>query len=187
MDSFPELKTLRLTLDVPKVQDVPMIVAKAGDPRITRTTLNIPQPYHERDAIFWMNMVWENFKKGSGYMFALRKKEDGIFMGAAGIHIDKPHNRARLGYWMQAEEWGKGYMSEAVAAILAFGFEQIALNRISADYFVENPASGRVMEKCGMILEGEFKDYYKKGTAYLTVRQYRLTREEYETRKSKSP
>ncbi|MEO1652020.1 MAG: hypothetical protein AAFU64_00625 [Bacteroidota bacterium] len=87
MENFPELRTSRLLLNVPKAPDIPHIVAKAGHPLIADNTMNIPHPYQEKDAIFWVNMIWENFTSKQGYTFAIRKQADEIwhpFLGKDG-------------------------------------------------------------------------------------------------------
>ena len=59
-----------------------------------------------------------------------------------------------LGYCMGVPWWGRGYMPEAVRAVMEFLFREAGVNRIQGDYDTRNPKSGRVMEKCGMQHEG---------------------------------
>ena len=61
---------------------------------------------------------------------------------------------ATMGYCMSRAHWGKGIMTEALSALVDFFFDQVGFNRIDADHDIENPASGRVMEKAGMRFEG---------------------------------
>jgi len=76
--------------------------------------------------------------------------------------------------------WGNGYVTEAVAAVLKFGFEELHLNKIYATFQSDNPASGKVMIKNGMIKEAEFVDDEFKDGKFLTIVQYRITKHEYE-------
>ena len=72
-------------------------------------------------------------------------------MGLIGIHHwDKANQKAEIGYWLGKEFWNKGYVTEAMAEVLAFGFKVLNLNKMFANFFPHNPASGRVMEKSGM-------------------------------------
>ena len=100
-------------------------------------------------------------------------------IGQIGLHIDKENNKAEIGYWITEPFWGKGLASEANNSILKFGFEELKINKIYATYFINNPASGKVLINSKMIKEADLKDHYKKGKEYQTVFQYRLTLKEY--------
>jgi len=125
-------------------------------------------------------MANEGFQTKNKYIFGIRLKTTDELIGGMGLHIHKDFNRAVLGYWIGLPFWNKGYATEAASAILKFGFEVVEINKIFATHLVENPASGKVMIKNGMIKEGELKDHTKKGEVYQSVYQYRLTRAEYE-------
>jgi RimJ/RimL family protein N-acetyltransferase len=58
--------------------------------------------------------------------------------------------------------WGRGYATEAALAVIAFGFEELGLNRIYAQHMASNPASGRVMQKAGMRHEGTLRQHVTK-------------------------
>ncbi|MEM1119859.1 MAG: GNAT family N-acetyltransferase [Bacteroidota bacterium] len=180
MTNFPELTTERLRLAQPRIADIPRIVQYAGDAKVAATTQNMPHPYHEEDAIFWLNMANTGFRTQTKYIFGIRLNTTDELIGGMGLHLTPEFNRAELGYWIGVPFWNKGYATEAAGVILKFGFEELELNKIHAVHIVENPASGKVMIKNGMIKEGELKEHYKKGAEYRSVMQYRLTRMEYQ-------
>jgi len=180
MKDFPKLHTERLVLDQPKWTDIPDIVSYAGDFKITEFTRSMPHPYHDEDAICWINMVNQGFKNNDNYIFAIREKTEEAFMGGIGLTIDLSNNRAELGYWLAVPFWNKGYITESINAILKFGFEKLHLNKIIAVYIPENVASGLVMEKNGMVKEAELKDHDRRGDGYTSLIQYRMTKSEYE-------
>lgn len=62
-----------------------------------------------------------------------------------------------LGYAMSREEWGKGYMTEAAKAVIAYGFENLDLAMISIYHYAYNHRSRRVIEKCGFTYEGTLR------------------------------
>ncbi|WP_338792641.1 GNAT family N-acetyltransferase [Bernardetia sp. MNP-M8] len=177
-----QLESERLLLNSLSYKDIPKIIEYAANPKISENVINIPFPYFEQDAIFWINSANQDLKTGEAYKFAIRLKDDKNleFMGGIGLLIDKKHNRAELGYWIAEPFWSKGFMSEAVEKILEFGFETVELNKIIANHFLTNPASGKVMIKNKMIKEAEIKEHFKKGDTYLDIIQYRLTRKEYQ-------
>ena len=76
--------------------------------------------------------------------------------------------------------WDKGIATEAVAAMLKFGFEKVNLNKIYATHFLENESSGKVLVNNKMIKEAELKEHFKNGEIYGSVIQYRLTKMEFE-------
>ncbi len=177
-----ELQTERLILNSLSYQDIPKIIEYLQNPKISENVINIPFPYSEKDAIFWINLANQARKNGEAYNFAIRLKNatDKNFMGGIGLSIDKKHNKAELGYWIAEPFWNTGFVSEAAGKILEFGFETLELNKINSTHFIHNPASGKVMIKNKMIKEAEIKEHFKKGDKYLDVIQYRLTREEYQ-------
>ncbi len=179
VDRFPVLTTDRLILDEITVSDIPKIIEYAGSIKVAEMTLNIPHPYAEKDAVFWINSANQGFKKKTQYTFAIRLSDSKEFIGGIGLKIHARFNRGELGYWIAEPFWSKGYTTEAARAILKFGFEKLALHKILATHLVENPASGKVMINNGMIKEGELKDHVKKGESYKSVVQYRLTLKEF--------
>ena len=68
-------------------------------------------------------------------------------VGTVGLHIKSENDRAEIGYWIGIPCWGKGYATEAAAAVMCFGFQTFPINRIFAMPFGRNPASGRVLQK----------------------------------------
>jgi RimJ/RimL family protein N-acetyltransferase len=182
MDKFPRLETNRLILEKLYFTDIPKIIEYAGNINIFKTTLNIPHPYGERDAIFWLNSANQGFENKTQYTFGIRIKSSHEFAGAIGLIINSRFDRAEMGYWIAEPFWNNGYATEGAKAIVKFGFEELNLNKIYATHLVENPASGKVMVRNGMTKEGELKEHVKKGKAYLSLFQYAITKSEYEVR-----
>lgn len=180
INKFPKITSTNLILDRITYLDIPRIVECAGNIKVSETTMNIPHPYGEKDAIFWINNANNGFDAMTEFTFGVRIKFSNEFIGGIGLKINKKFNRAVLGYWIAEPYWNMGYATEAVSAILKFGFEELYLNKIYATHLVENQASGKVMIKNGMIKEGELKDHTKKENIYRSLIQYRLTKEEFE-------
>jgi RimJ/RimL family protein N-acetyltransferase len=179
-NNFPVLQTERLVLNQLALSDTEKVVQLAGNEKIARYTLNIPHPYHEQDAESWIQASHQYFQEGTQYTFAIRKAESPVLVGAIGLILIPKHQRAEVGYWMGEPYWNKGYISEALSAVLRFGFTELKLNKINATHLLSNPASGKVMIKNGMIYEGELAEHYLKGDVYRSVKQYRLLRAEWE-------
>ena len=172
MNQYPSLETDRLLLGEIYAADIPNIIKYAGNKKVAETTLNMPHPYQEKDAIFWINMAQQGWRDKTKNIFAIRLKTNQELIGGIGLHIEASFNRAELGYWIAVPFWNQGYMTEAVEAVIKYGFNQLHLNKIFAVYEADNPASGKVMLKNGMLKEGELKQHVRKNGVYIDLVQY---------------
>lgn len=173
------LTTPRLLLRAFALADVPRLVALAGKYEVAKNTLNIPHPYHEEDGQRWVKITQQNYQQQTGYAFAIELKATSGLVGGIGLTLDSRFDRAEAGYWLGQNYWGQGLASEALDALLRFGFGKLGLNKIYATHLASNPASGRVMLKNGMIKEGELAQHTKRDGHYHDLWQYRLLRAEY--------
>lgn len=94
-------------------------------------------------------------------------------------HPDPEHDRCSFVYMLAHAHWGNGYAAEALSAVLAFAFEALALDEITADHFADNPASGRAMQKAGMQRCGVLPQKYEKDGSFHDAVCYHITRAEY--------
>jgi ribosomal-protein-alanine N-acetyltransferase len=175
------LETERLLLRLVSLEDAPRIESLASDRRISATTLSIPHPYPEGGAMMWIQSLLESRARGAAdCSFAILRKTDTVLMGAIGIHPDLNGFRAELGYWIGVDYWGQGYMTEAVRRVIQYGFEGMGLERIDAWHFMNNPASGRVMEKAGMSFEGIMRQHLLKWDEFVDVGGHSILRSDFE-------
>jgi RimJ/RimL family protein N-acetyltransferase len=141
--SIPVLETKRLTLRAARLEDAKAVAALANDRRIAENTARIPHPYKVADA--------EKFISGASkdgeavFLITLRDK---TVVGACGImsHTD---DAPELGYWLGVPHWNKGYATEALHAVIDYAFTDLTHESLQAGARVTNPASRRVLEKCG--------------------------------------
>jgi RimJ/RimL family protein N-acetyltransferase len=84
-----------------------------------------------------------------------------------------------LSYWIGKAHWGRGYCTEAGRTILEYGFTKLGLNRIHANHISRNPASGRVMQKLGMIHEGRGRQHAKHWGVFEDLEFYAILRNEW--------
>jgi ribosomal-protein-alanine N-acetyltransferase len=167
------IRTERLILRPFALTDAPRVKALAGDQRIYATTLFVPYPYEDGMAESWIATHQRGFYEGLGVVFAICLSS-GLLIGAGSLTRKGCFNRAELGYWIGVSYWNCGYCTEAVKAIVEYGFEVLAYHKISGRHFVGNRSSGRVLEKVGMIREGMLQDDVLKDGKYLTVELYGL-------------
>ncbi len=96
--------------------------------------------------------AWED---GRAFQWVILRREDKKLLGMIGARIDG--HKAELGYVLAKEFWRRGYMTEALRAVVEWALGEPEVYRVWAVCDVENPASGRVMEKAGMTLEGTLR------------------------------
>ena len=166
MGSQPNLETTRLILRPFKLSDAKKVQILAGDKQVASTTLMIPHPYPDGAAEEWIKTHKEKYASGRGVYFAITLKENGELVGAINLLNIIDSQRGELAYWVGVPYWNKGYCTEAGEAVLSYGFLDRGLNRIHARYFSRNHASGRVLEKLGMIHEGTQRQHVLKWGVY---------------------
>jgi RimJ/RimL family protein N-acetyltransferase len=164
MDQQPVLATDRLLLRPYTLADARAVQQLCGDYAVSATTL-LPYPYPDGLAEIWI----ASLSDGDAAAFAVTLARDGTLIGGARLRIETDHARGELGFWIAKSCWGQGYATEAVRALIEYGFSVLGLHRIHAMHFTRNPASGRVMEKCGMVHEGRLRGHIKKWGVYEDV------------------
>ncbi len=180
MTKIPTLQTERLLLRPFTLRDAPEVQRLAGDWAIADTTLNVPHPYEDGMAEAWIEGHPKSFAQGINITFAITLASGNALAGAINLHNMARFNYAEMGYWIGKPYWKQGYCTEAARALLAFGFNEMGLNRIFARHISRNPASGRVMQKIGMKYEGCLRQHAKKWEKYEDIKVYGMLRSGYE-------
>jgi RimJ/RimL family protein N-acetyltransferase len=145
--SIPVLETKRLAMRAPRLEDAKAVAALANDRRIAENTARIPHPYKTTDA---ENFISGANKAGGEAVFLITLRDETI-IGACGLVQDPqtPGESPELGYWLGVPYWGKGYATEALHAVIDYAFTDLEHKSLQAGARVTNPASRRVLEKCG--------------------------------------
>jgi ribosomal-protein-alanine N-acetyltransferase len=175
----PTLTTERLSLRPFIADDAFDVERLAGLPEIADTTLNIPHPYPHGGAAEWIRLHGPAWIDGTSVTFAIVGKKTGALVGAISLMIKREHRRAELGYWIALDCWNRGYATEASQRMVDFGFESLGLHRIEARHFLRNPASGRVMQKLGMLPEGVERDWAIKWDRFESLAVYSILEPEW--------
>ncbi|MGH9888420.1 MAG: GNAT family N-acetyltransferase, partial [bacterium] len=170
----PTIETERLVLRPYTRADGPEVFRLAGSRAIADTTLSIPHPYPKGGAEMWIDTHPAAWEAGAGATFAVVERESGRLIGTVGIVIAPEHSRGEIGYWIDADRWNRGYCTEAASAVVTFAFDGLQLHRVEARHLTRNAASGRVMQKLGMRLEGVHRQALKKWDQFEDVAVYGL-------------
>ena len=169
MSELPTIQTKRLLLRPFTLDHAPDTQRLAGDREVAATTLTIPHPYPDGAAQTWIATHAGRYQRGEALPLAITRRMEGDLVGAIGLDISRVHAHAELGYWIAREHWGNGFATEAAAAVVAYGFGELGLERIHAHYMHGNPASGRVLAKIGMREEGRLRRHICKWGVFVDM------------------
>jgi len=155
---FPNLETERLTLRRLNKNDAQLVFKLRSD---AETMKYIPRPLAATidEALAHIALIDSKIESNEGINWAICLKDNPEFIGIIGHYRIKPESfRAEIGYMLLPEFHGKGYISEAIAKVVCYGFEQMKLHSIEAIIDPENDASARVLEKNGFVKEAHLKE-----------------------------
>jgi RimJ/RimL family protein N-acetyltransferase len=142
--------TPRLTLRPGWPEDAPALARAIGHEAVVRNLSRAPWPYDLTDAEAFLALP----RGAHEARFQICERfGDHRLIGGIGLHRDE-HGRSEIGYWLAPHAWGRGYATEAGHAVLDMARHALRLTRVVGRHFVDNPASGRVLRKLGMIETG---------------------------------
>ena len=167
------IETERLILRPLASSDATRLTQLAGDIGVARMTMRMPHPYTFDNARSFIGAA----RKSPVFAITLSKR----IIGCIGIHSENaihPENdgNAELGYWIGKSWWGQGFATEAVREMVRHGFFDLHLDCIKAGHFTDNPASGRVLQKCGFRIAGQSQRFCVARDAEVACEDYVLDR-----------
>ncbi len=146
----PEIETERLLLRRPRLRDAPRIAALLNDYEVTKNLARVPYPYTMQMAFDWLMRQKRDWSPDS-ITFAICEKREGL-IGFCGTH--REGRSPEIGYWLGRPYWGKGYMTEAVRAVIDWYFSNSGADRIVSGVFHFNTASLAIQKKLGFTQTG---------------------------------
>jgi RimJ/RimL family protein N-acetyltransferase len=164
------IETERLILRPFDKGDADAVTMLAGNWKVARMTILIPHPYPDGLAAAWIAGHAAKRESGEAYTFAITL--DGAVIGAIGM-TRADDDRYALGYWIGEPWWGRGIATEAARGMIRFARETLGLSELDASFLDLNPASGRVLTKCGFVHTGEAMRWCEARRQ--TVKCHRLT------------
>ena len=175
------IETHRLRLRPFRAEDAPAMFRNwASDSAVTEYVTWKTHASEQETA--GITAAWEkqSAEDPAFYQWAIELKAIGEPIGSiSAIHIDEAVESAELGWCIGRKWWGEGIMPEAGAAVIAFLFDQVGLNRVAARYDARNAKSGRVMQKLGMTFEGVLRQAGRCNAGVCDEAYYSILRSEY--------
>ncbi|WP_307071989.1 GNAT family N-acetyltransferase [Guptibacillus hwajinpoensis] len=176
---FPVQATKRLTLRALDERDLEALLSIFSNPHTMK--------YYGSDVLSSLEEVegmLMSFRKGfenqQAIRFGIECRETGQLIGTCGFHNwSKRVNRIEIGYDLKHEKEGKGYMTEALTAIISFAFRELQMNRIGALIHPENTASRKLVKNLGFQEEGLLRDYAYANENYMDLIMHSLLKKEW--------
>ena len=143
------LVTKRLTLRPPLEVDIDDIAEFIGNRNVSRMLARVPFPYFRKDAEWWVDRATQNIAAGQDLVFTIHRERLIGVMSLEGLD-----GVPEFGYWLAEPAWGKGFATEAGAAVLAHAYATRDIDLVRSAVFKENDASFNVQKKLGFRLAG---------------------------------
>lgn len=174
------IRTNRLTLRPFAVDDAQaMFDHWASDEAVTRYLTWAPHASPEETRQL-LSLWCASYESPSTYNWVMEYKGTPIG-NISVVKLSETSEYAELGYCMSRAWWNRGLMSEAAKAVIDFLFSEVGVHRVEIAHAVQNPASGRVAQKCGLTLEGTKRESFRAADgAFLDIAFYGITRSEWE-------
>jgi RimJ/RimL family protein N-acetyltransferase len=184
-DDVFRLETRRLWLRWPRQADGAAILRLAGDKAVAEMSALIPHPYPPDEAERFVLGVRQANADGRGPTLAVTPKgKPGTLIGMVGIEPSRDDGAPHLGYWLGIPSWGQGHATEAARALIDAFFAYTENRELTASARVVNPASRRVLEKCGFAFVGPGLQAFPARGGVLPVDHFRLDRRAWESLKT---
>lgn len=165
-----------------------MLVHWVSDPLVQHMYAEPVYSTHE-EVQGLLNRYIASYQKSDTYRWAIILRETGICIGQiAFFFVDSNNHFGEIEYCIGRAFQKQGLATEATKAVLAFGFEQIGFHKIQICHRATNPASRRVIEKCGFVYEGALRDFFydREQDVYIDRLYYSLLKTEWEALRSTS-
>src|SRR5450830_545711 len=178
------ISTARLTLRKTQSSDAAAMFAIHSDPEVMRYFSEPPWTDRERAATKIAEDV-AAFEQEDFFRFAIELTSTGEYLGNCTLFsVHRQNRRAEIGYVLGRQHWGKGYMQEALDALLEFAFIERDLNRLEADIDPLNKGSASALERQGFKQEGFLPERWIVGGQVSDSALYGLLRRDWQARRN---
>lgn len=157
-----------------ELQDADELFRILSDEEVNRFLPWFPHKTREETLRFLQDSVFADYDKAIAYRYAVILRSESRVIGYLSfLGIDEKERSGDIGYGLLREYWGKGIMTEAVKALL-FRLKADGFRYATATHDVQNPASGRVMQKCGMRYVRTYPEFWQPKGIWVNFNLYRI-------------
>ena len=179
-EKFPQLQTERLLLRKLELKDAAHLQKiRSNDLVMAYMDSDLHRDVKASEAFIASNL--ESYEQNNGFFWAITAVGAGSFLGDIILRkIDRTNARAEIGYTLKPEFWGRGYMKEAMRAVINFGFKELQLHSIEANINPANKTSRGLLLKMGFVKEAYFRENYYYDGKFLDSEIYSLLEKDFE-------
>lgn len=175
----PTLYTDRLILRKLEITDAEDVFDYGKQPAVSKY-MSWDKHKSINDSINYIEFTINRYENGDAGEWAIILKETGKLIGAIGfVRFEEGNFCGEIGYALSKDYWSQGIMTEALKRIIKFSFEDMRINRVVAIHAIENPASGKVMQKANMQFEGILKQRYYAKEKFWDTKQYAIVKSDW--------
>ncbi len=157
-----------------ELRDADELFRILSDEEVNRFLPWFPHKTREETLRFLQDSVFADYDKAIAYRYAVVLRSESRVIGYLSfLGIDEKERSGDIGYGLLREYWGKGIMTEAVKALL-FRLKADGFRYATATHDVQNPASGRVMQKCGMRYVRTYPEFWQPKGIWVNFNLYRI-------------
>jgi ribosomal-protein-alanine N-acetyltransferase len=178
MEEFPQLETKRLILREMRPEDADAIFHIFGDEEVMRYR-DVLAFTHLEEAQQFLEQIRSRYEQGEEMHWGITLKEEDQIVGCCGYSWHLGRQFGAIGYDLARSYWKQGIMTEAIQALLRFGFEVRNLHRIEAKVRLGNDASMRLLQKLGFQEEGMLRECLFLNNQFYSVKIFSLLKSEY--------
>lgn len=183
-ETFPTLHTARLDLVEIKQEHLPDVFRLFSDAQVTQF-YNIVTLKEEAEAQKIIGWFGRRFAEKAGIRWGISLKGQPDIIGTIGFNNVTKQHRANIGYDLQTAFWNKGFVTEALKAVIEFGFEELDINRIEAEVMQGNLSSERLLAKAGFTKEGILRQWMDWNNRHYDMTMFSLLQSEFRQREAR--
>jgi RimJ/RimL family protein N-acetyltransferase len=162
-EALPAIDAPRVRLRWLTEADVDAIFHIFSDERMMRYW-STPPMQDRAEAAELLARIRRQFGDKSGFQWGVERKDDGELLGTCTLfNFHRANMRAEVGYCLGSANWGKGYMGEALSALIDYAFGTLKLRRLEADVDPANANSLRILDRMGFQREGLLRERWNVG------------------------
>jgi len=177
--AFPTLETDRLLLRAATLEDAITLKHIRTNPDVMRYMDSDPH-YELQTSKNFISYNLEAYENKKVIYWMLEEKSSCTAIGDFSFwKIDEKHHRAEIGYTLNPDYWGKGYMKEAMLALFSFGFKDLNLHSLEANINPKNENSKNILLKLGFQKEAYFRESFFYNGTYLDSEIYCLLEKDF--------
>lgn len=181
-EKFPELESERLLFRAYKKEDAANLLNVRSHPKVSKY-LDSKIMESVGEAENRITTILQDFKEKKGITWAISDKKTNNYIGDFGIwRFDKQNFRGEIGYVLNPDFWGKGYMKETMITLINFAFKSINLHSLEANVNPKNTNSKNLLLKLNFSQEAYFKENYYFNGAFLDSEIYCLLKSNFNTK-----